>query len=168
MQLHRVKISNVLSFPYQPSFATFAGVVFDTGEKAMTNTLIGPNGSGKSNFLGIVSQVFTAGLFVDYIYNQDIVEGRTMSLDHAITSNAISLKHLDKHFLYQDKKSQVSIDIVFNTNDYDNFFFLCKYRDTINTIIQKYSHLRIQFANVSYESLLFYNRLSLDFTIDVQ
>gem|GEM_PF-5788043 len=40
MQLHRVKISNVLSFPYQPSFASFAGVVFDTGEKAMTNTLI--------------------------------------------------------------------------------------------------------------------------------
>jgi len=40
MQLRRVKISNVLSFPYQDAFATFEGVIFDTGEKAVTNTLI--------------------------------------------------------------------------------------------------------------------------------
>ena len=168
MQLHRVKISNVLSFPYQPSFASFAGVVFDTGEKAMTNTLIWPNGSGKSNFLDIVSQVFKAGLFVDYIYNADVVSSTTADLTKTITSNAIRLERLDKHFLYPDKKSQVTIEIVFNNNDYDNLFFLCKYRTTINALIKKYSRMRIQFADVPYESLLFYNRLSLDFTIDVQ
>lgn len=168
MQLHRVKISNVLSFPYQPSFDSFEGVVFDTGEKAITNTLIGPNGSGKSNFLDIVSQVFKAWLFVDYIYNTEVLTNKKSKLDCTITSNAIRLEHLDKHFLYPEGKSQVSIDIVFNNNDYDNLFFLCKYRDTINAIIKKYSRMRIQFAAVPYESLLFYNRLSLDFTIDVQ
>lgn len=168
MQLHRVKISNVLSFPYQPSFASFAGVVFDTGEKAMTNTLIWPNGSGKSNFLDIVSQVFKAGLFVDYVYNTDIVSHTPADLTGTITTNNIRIEHLDKHFLYLNKKSQVSIDIVFNNNDYDNLFFLCKYRDIINALIKKYSRMRLQFADVSYESLLFYNRLSLDFTIDVQ
>jgi putative ATP-dependent endonuclease of OLD family len=167
MQLHRVKISNVLSFPHQASFASFAGVVFDTGEKAMTNTLIGPNGSGKSNFLDIVSQVFKAWLFVDYVYHKDVI-GHTTTLDRTITTNAIRLEHLEKHFLYPDRRSQVSIEIVFNNNDYDNLFFLCKYRETINALIQKYSRMRIQFADVPYESLLFYNRLSLDFTIDVQ
>lgn len=105
---------------------------------------------------------------MDYIYNTEVLTNKKSKLDCAITSNAIRLEHLDKHFLYPEEKSQVSIDIVFNNNDYDNLFFLCKYRDRINALIKKYSRMRIQFAAVPYESLLFYNRLSLDFTIDVQ
>jgi len=166
MQLRRVKISNVLSFPYQRSFKKFEWVVFDTGEKAVTNTLIWPNGSGKSNFLDIVSQVFRAWLFVDYVYHKELLGVWWFSLQKVIVTNQLRLENIHKHFLYPDKKSQVSIDIVFNKNDYDNLFFLCKYREKINAIIQKYSSLRFQFDSVDYEELLFYNTLSLDFTID--
>ncbi len=168
MQLRRVKISNVLSFPYQRSFKKFAWVVFDTGEKAVTNTLIWPNGSGKSNFLDIVSQVFRAWLFVDYVYHKELVHVWWFSLEKVIVTNQLRLENMQKHFLYPDKKSKVSIDIVFNENDYDNLFFLCKYRETINAIIQKYSSLRFHFAAVDYEQLLFYNTIALDFTINTE
>lgn len=169
MQLRRVKISNVLSFPHQENFATFEGVIFDTGEKAVTNTLIWPNGSGKSNFLSIVSQVLKAGLFIDYIYNKEILAMQDSWLfSKAITTNQVRLDHVTKHFLYPNKKSMVSMDIVFNRNDYENLLFLCKYRTQINDIIAKYSTLRIQFPEVVYDSLLFYNTLPLVFTIDVQ
>ena len=85
----------------------------------------------------------------------------------AITTNQVRLEHVTKHLMYPDKKSMVSMDIVFNRNDYDNLLFLCKYRTEINAIIKKYSTLRIEFAEVSYESLLFYNTLPLAFTIDI-
>lgn len=48
MQLANVKISNLLSFPYQPDFSKVEGVTFYNREHMDVHILIGPNGAGKS------------------------------------------------------------------------------------------------------------------------
>lgn len=48
MQLANIKISNLLSYPYQPDFSKIEGVKFYNRENANVNVLIGPNGAGKS------------------------------------------------------------------------------------------------------------------------
>jgi ABC-type multidrug transport system ATPase subunit len=47
MQLTNVKISNLLSFPYQPDITLIEGVKFYNKDNNV-NVLIGPNGAGKS------------------------------------------------------------------------------------------------------------------------
>ena len=48
MQLTNIKISNVLSYPYQPDLSKVEGTLFYNRENNNVNVLIGPNGAGKS------------------------------------------------------------------------------------------------------------------------
>lgn len=139
-------------------------MIFDTGEKWRMNILIWPNGSGKSNFLEIINQVISSWLIKTYIYRKDFVESDPKK---AIDLQVMNWENLTKNVAFLDKKSQVSLTMMFNRNDYDNFQFLCKYRDTINDIIAKYSTLDVVFPHVNYENLLFQNSIDMNFAVDV-
>lgn len=105
---------------------------------------------------------------MDYVYHKSSYDAGLVSVRKLITSNQIKLSHMTKHMHFPDKKSEVELEIVFNHNDYDNLFFLCKYRDTINTIISKYSMFRFAFTKIDYNSLLFHNSISLRFLLDFE
>jgi hypothetical protein len=115
--------------------------------------------------LDIINQVFKSGLFIDYIYRKDDFDAGLIQAKHLINKNIVTLSHITKHVLYPTKRSRVYLEILFNSNDYDNLYFLCKYREIINAIIKKYSSLDIEFPFISYQSLLFSNVLKLDFLI---
>jgi len=105
-------------------------------------------------------------LFVDYLYHKSQFDAGLIDQKKLITYQDIKLSHMNKHVMYPDKKSQVSLDIVFNQNDYNNLYFLCKYTDVINAIIRRYSALRVVFPAVDYSTLLFHNTLTLGFSVD--
>lgn len=48
MQLATIKISNLLSFPFEPDLSKIEGIKFYHKEQKDVNVLIGPNGAGKS------------------------------------------------------------------------------------------------------------------------
>jgi len=103
---------------------------------------------------------------VDYVYHKNQFDAGLIDQKNLITRQEIPLSHIHKHVMYPTEKSQVSLDIIFNQNDYDNLYFLCKYHDVVNDIIRRYSGLDIQFAVLDYSTLLFHNRLTLDFSVD--
>jgi DNA repair exonuclease SbcCD ATPase subunit len=48
MQLTNVKISNLLSYPYQSDLSKVEGMKFYNRQDNNVNVFIGPNGAGKS------------------------------------------------------------------------------------------------------------------------
>lgn len=164
MQLERVKISNVLSFPYVDTLADEPGVNFHSGQAGIMNILIGPNGSGKSNFLEIINQIFKVGLIKDFVYDRSQVQNDKKK---TIISQDLSTVNIAPHLLTPDKPSHVMMTLILNQNDLHNMQFVIRYRDILNDIIARYSSLDITFPPIPYEDLIFVTNLDLYFHLDI-
>ena len=104
MQIKKVKISNILSFPYLNNFDEDPGISFDTESNWNVNILIWPNWAWKSNFLLIINEIFKAWLMKDYVYKPEIIiNNDEINFQNVIISNEIILKKLFKHF-WQSKR----------------------------------------------------------------
>jgi len=124
MQIERVKISNIMSFPYMDNFSTNHGVTLGTGGDAAVNVLIGPNGSGKSNFILILHHIFRFGIPRDYIYDKQLLltqpKGPSPKAISCNTTPSPSFQKIYKHFDYQDKESRVQVSFMLGDLDYEN------------------------------------------------
>ena len=175
MQLHTVKISNILSYPYIESMGQHDGIIFRPWEKSTVNVLIGPNGSGKSNFLEIVNQAFKIGMSHDFSYDRERVhhihnkQQKSNEQNKAIIQQQAVRPHtLHKHFSYETKKSQIYLSIVFNTNDFDNMRFIARYRNILNRMIETYSTCDFRIPAIDIKQLIFHNTLNIYCSVDMK
>ncbi|MFA5748256.1 MAG: AAA family ATPase, partial [Candidatus Absconditabacterales bacterium] len=169
MQLKQVKISNLMSFPYQEDISKIQGIQFTNGENI--NILIGPNGAGKSNLFEIISQSFKVGLVKNFFYNKNIIIQNDIDrLNKVIMNQPLDLKNkIHKHFLTIDKKSESYITFNLTDSDYDNLGFICKYASKINYIIQKYSNIKTTFENFNFEEISNEDsKITLNFEFDIE
>lgn len=168
MQIQKVKISNILSFPYIQDFDSDQWVIFDTDKNWSVNILIWPNWAWKSNFLLIINQVIKAWLMKDYVYNPEIIKSwKVENYKNAITQNEILLKNMFKHFWNQDKKSKVSIAFKLNNNDIENIWFINKYKDHFQNLLRKYSNIKLNLWSINTEIILENRIIELTFDVDV-
>ena len=169
MQIKQVRISNLMSFPYQKDLAKAPDVNFYTGEKSIVNILIGPNGAGKSNFLQIINQILTVGLMKDYTYDKTIIkEKQENKYKEAISCNDIPIKNLKKHFLYPTKSSHVQLLISIGENDMKNSIVLAEHQTTINKIIEKYSSIAVRLPDIQIEKIKKIKDICLIYEIDTE
>lgn len=166
MQLERVKISNILSFPYVANLDDDPGVSFHAGQEGVMNILIWPNGSGKSNFLETINQIFKVGLIRDYIYHRESIQNKDIPDDQTISYQAVSMESLTPHMSTPDKPSQAQITVVLNQNDVDNMLFMIKYRTTLQSIIDRYSSLDVSFPEVSPDDVTFVTTLQVSLSLN--
>ncbi len=152
MQLANIKISNLLSFPYQPDLSKTEGVKFYNRENNNMNVLIWPNSAGKSWFLHILKQILRVGLMNDYVYDKKLVL-TSKKTDHVVQANEQRTEWLHKHFKYPDKDSYVIAQFILTGYDYDNMQYIAKHAELLNTIIKKYSTLDIQYPVFSHEQI---------------
>jgi len=154
MKLRKIKISNILSFPYQEDMSNMNGINFEDKEDTLSmNILIWANGSGKSNFIEVINQ-FTRNLILDYTFNKDILENQKKSeFKQAISCIPKKTSRLSKNSKTQDLPAHIEATIELFDHDYENIGFVCKYTDTINAIIKKYSTLKYKFPNFDIEEI---------------
>jgi energy-coupling factor transporter ATP-binding protein EcfA2 len=148
MKLRNIKISNIMSFPYQENLDYIDGITFEDKEETLNmNILIGANGSGKSNFIEIINQ-FTKNLILDYTFDKNILEEqRESEFKEAIKNIPKKTSKLNKNAKTQDLPAPIELTIELFENDYENIGFICKYTEKINNIIKKYSKLKYQFPH---------------------
>ena len=146
MKIRKLKISNLMSFPYIEDFDNFDWMNFEKiDNNSDMNILIWANGSGKSNFIKIINQ-FCRNLIFDYTFNSEILkEKKETDYKHAIQLVWKSAYKLSKHTKFQDKPSKIEIVIELFDSDFDNIWFVCKNAKKINSIIEKYSELKYRF-----------------------
>lgn len=150
MQLANIKISNLLSFPYQPDLKKIEGVKFYNKKDNNVNVLIWPNGAGKSWFLHIIDQIIRIGIFNDYIYNKQIISSHWPDLSNVITTNENQYTEwLHPHFTTPDKPSHAIIQFTLTQHDYDNMQYISEHADILNAIIKKYSTLHYMYPIIS-------------------
>ncbi|MFZ2150581.1 MAG: AAA family ATPase [Candidatus Absconditicoccaceae bacterium] len=167
MQIKKVKISNVLSFPYLDNFNEHQEVSFDTESNGNINILIGPNGAGKSNFLLIINDILKIGLTRDYIYKPEIItDDDKLNFKNVIISNEMTLKKIFKHFGQQDKPSKVLIGIKLNNHDIENIGFIMKYKGLFQNIFKKYSDITLNLGDIDTQRLSENKYIDIIFNID--
>ena len=166
MQLERVKISNILSFPYVEDLENDPGVSFHAGQEWVMNILIGPNGSGKSNFLEIINQIFKVGLIRDYVYHRESIQNKDIPDNQTISYQPVLLETLTPHISTPDKPSHAQITLILNQNDVDNLLFVIKYRTLLQDIIARYSTLDVNFPVVSPDDVTFVTTLHVSFSLN--
>jgi len=169
MQIENVKISNLLSFAYNPNLKSDLGINFSTSTKSRVDILIWPNWSGKTSFLEILNQILKVWLSRDYVYNKHLfLWSSNLTKKNVITENRLFLKNLQKNFTSLHKWSRVILLVKVSYNDFDNLRFLCKFGDKVNEIIKKYSRLKVQFCCMDFQQLVEYKFLNLSFVVDVE
>lgn len=154
MKLRKIKISNIMSFPYQEDMTNMKGVNFEDKEDTLDmNILIWANGSGKSNFIEVINQ-FTRNLILDYTFDKNILEEQQEhKFKQAIKHIAKKTSRLSKNSKTQDLPAHIEFTIELFENDYENIGFVCKYTDIINDIIKKYSTLKYRFPHFGIEDV---------------
>lgn len=170
MQLSQVKISNLFHFPYVADFAKVEGVPFSNPDKNNVNVLIGPNGAGKSSFLNIINRVWKIGLTKDYIFDKSILsQKKTKLFKNAISVNPLYVPKSRKHYDSPSKDSRVRMEFVLTNHDYENIWFLFKYREKINALISKYSTLDFQFPLINLNDIRhMQDKIAFEFIWDVE
>ena len=152
MQLANIKISNLLSYPYQPNLSHIEWVKFYNRENNNVNVLIWPNWAGKSCFLRILKQILNVGILRDYVYDKKpILEQK--NIDTAVQYNEQYLDWINKHFMYQDKPSSVIFQCKLTTHDYYNMKYICRNADIFALLIKKYSTLSIAYPTYTPEKI---------------
>ncbi|MDR0369238.1 MAG: AAA family ATPase [Candidatus Peribacteria bacterium] len=154
MKLRKIKISNIMSFPYQEDIDNMKSISFEDKEDTLDmNILIGANGSGKSNFIEIINQ-FTKNLILDYTFDKNILEEQQEhKFKQAIKHIPKKTSRLNKNAKTQNLPAHIEFTIELFENDYENIGFVCKYTDTINNIIKKYSTLKYRFPHFEIEDI---------------
>ncbi len=169
MQIHKIKISNILSFPYLDDFYNNPWIVFDTESDWSVNILIWPNWAWKSNFLLIINQALKSWLMKDYVYKPEIIRDQDkLNFRKVITSNDIPLKKIVKHFWQQDKESKISIWIKLNNHDIENIWFIAKNKDHFQDILKKYSDIKLDLWNVDTQWLSENRDIDILFNINTE
>jgi AAA15 family ATPase/GTPase len=154
MKLRQIKISNILSFPYVENLPNMEGIHFDDKTDNNLHILIGANGSGKSNFIEIINQ-FARNLVLDYTFDKNILqEEKKADYQNAIQALPKKTSRLTKHAKTQNKSAGIELTIELFENDFENIGFVCKYTDTINNIIGKYSKLKYRFPHYTIEEIV--------------
>ena len=150
MQLVNIKISNLLSYSYHPNLSKIEGTKFYNKKKNNINILIGPNGSGKSWFLHIISQIFQTGVMLDYTYDKHYITNKSVqNYKKVISLHTQFSQWLRTHFATADKPSQVILKLNLTTYDFDNMRYIMKYREIFNSLIKKYSTLKVSYPKFS-------------------
>jgi AAA15 family ATPase/GTPase len=154
MKLRQLKISNILSFPYVADLPTMESINFDDKAMNTMHILIGANGSGKSNFIEIINQ-FVRNLILDYTFDKTLLQEQKKSdYQNAIQLSPKKTSRLTKNSKTQDKPAGIEITLELFENDFENIGFVCKYTDTINHIIAKYSKLAYRFPHYRIEDIV--------------
>ena len=150
MKIKRLKISNLMSFPYIENLDNSEWIDFEKNENTLDmNILIGANGSWKSNFIEIINQ-FCRNLIFDYTFDPSILqEHKTSEYKKAIQLSPKNAYKLSKHTKFQDRPSKIEITIELFDSDFDNIGFVCKHTQKINSIIEKYSTINQRFSHFS-------------------
>ncbi|MFA7298277.1 MAG: AAA family ATPase [Candidatus Absconditabacterales bacterium] len=152
MQLTNIKVSNLLSYPYQPDLSKTQGVLFYNRKNNNVNVLIGPNGAGKSGFLRIIKQILKVGLMNDYIYDKNSISS-SKHTNQTIQPTEQWIEGIHKHFKFLDKDSQVIIHFTLTQHDYDNMQYIAKNTEILNMLIKKYSTLNFEYPIFSNEQI---------------
>lgn len=174
MQIQKVRISNILSFPYLAEIDNNLNnindnktVLFDTESDWNVNILIWPNWAWKSNFLLIINEILKSWLMKDYVYNPEFIKNNDfLNFNNVITSNEISLKKIFKHFWQHDKESKVLIWIKLNNHDIENIWFMVKYKDHFENMLKKYSNIIIDLWQIDIQRLSNNRYIDIIFNID--
>lgn len=153
MQLSNIKISNILSFPYQPDLSKIEGVKFHNKKDTNVNVLIWPNGAGKSWFLHIINQFIRVGIFNDYIYDKPLISSKNTDYHQVITRNTQYTEWLHPHFTTPDKPSHLIVEFLLTQHDYDNMIHISKHANILNMLIKKYSTLDIRYPVFSQQEI---------------
>ncbi len=146
MQLTNIRISNLLSYPYQADLSTHEGIKFYNRENNNVNVLIWPNGAGKSWFLHIFRQIFKVAILNDYIYDRQSI---LTNKKNVIIINEQHTQWLRSHFTTPDKSSQVIVHFTLTQHDYDNMQYISDHADILNRLVSTYSTLNISYPNFS-------------------
>ena len=142
-----------MSFPHIEDLSLTEGILFSEKDGPDMNILIGANGSGKSNFIEIINQ-FIRNLVLDYTFDKDILEEQKKSeFKNAIKFVPKKTSKLSKHEKSQNLPANVEISIELFDNDFENIGFVCRYTDTINQIIKKYSEISYRFPHYTIEEV---------------
>lgn len=149
MQLTNIKISNLLSFPYQPEINMIEGVKFYNRDNNNVNVLIWPNGAGKSGFLHIINQIIRVGIFNDYVYDKQLLLTKTTDQQSAIVLNDQYTEWFRAHLATSDKPSQAIIQFTLTQHDYDNMLYISQHAQLFNMLIKKYSILSVEYPLLS-------------------
>ena len=152
MQLTNVKISNLLSYPYQSDLSKVEGMKFYNRQDNNVNVFIGPNGAGKSWFLHIINQIIQVAIKCDYIYDKKTILSDKKNTQ-VIKIYEEHMEWIHKHFKYQDKDSKVILQCKLTEHDYDNMQYIAKHADVLNALIKKYSTLDIMYPVFSHEEI---------------
>lgn len=152
MQLTNIKVSNLLSYPYQPDLSKTQGVLFYNRKNNNVNVLIWPNGAGKSWFLRIIKQILKVGLMNDYIYDKNSISS-SKHTNQTIQPTEQWIEWIHKHFKFLDKDSQVIIHFTLTQHDYDNMQYIAKNTEILNMLIKKYSTLNFEYPIFSNEQI---------------
>jgi predicted ATP-dependent endonuclease of OLD family len=154
MKIRQIKISNITSFPFVDDLPAMEGIHFDDKEKSNMHILIGANGSGKSNFIEIINQ-FARNLVLDYTFDKNILQQKKKSeFQNAIQLIPKKTSKLSKHSKSQDKPAGIEITLELFENDFENIGFVCRYTDTINHIINRYSKLKYKIPHYRIEDIV--------------
>lgn len=169
MQLSQVKISNLFHFPYVADFAKTEGIRFSNPDKNNVNVLIGPNGAGKSSFLNVINRARKIGIVKDYVFDKSILlQNKTKLFKNAISINPLYIPKSPKHYDSLDKESRLYMEFVLTNHDYENIWFLSKYREKINALIAKYSSLNFEFPLIELNDIRhMQDKISFEFVRDV-
>ena len=142
-----------MSFPYIKDLENSNGIYFSEKEGPDMNILIGANGSGKSNFIEIINQ-FVRNLVLDYTFDKNILtEQRKKEFKKAIQLVQKKTSKLTKHSKTQNLPANIEISFELFENDFENIGFVCRYTNTINKIIEKYSEITYRFPNYTIEEI---------------
>ena len=150
MQLANIKISNLLSYPYQPNLSKAEGVNFYNRINNNVNVLIWPNGAGKSWFLHIIKQILKIGILNDYTYDRTLL---FTDKKHVITINDQHTEWMYPHFTTPELPSQVLIQFTLTQHDYDNMQYISTHADILNKLISIYSNLDIHYSTLSDQQI---------------
>jgi len=142
MQLVNIKISNLLSFPYQPDLSRIEGIKFYNRDNNNVNVLIWPNGAGKSWFLHIIKQILKVAILNDYSYDRQLIATDT---NHVITMSDQYTDLLSAHFTTPDKPSQTIVEFNLTQHDYYNLQYIAQHAKLLNGLVKKYSTLSTQY-----------------------
>ncbi len=168
MKIANIKISNLLSYPYQPDFSKIEGIKFYNRPNNNVNVLIWPNGAGKSWFLHIIKQIMRVGLMNDYIYHKKHISDST-AMNQTIVLHEQQLEWLHPHFRTSDKESKVLIQVVLTEYDYDNMHYIADHANIFNSLIKQYSSLNIQYPEFPLDQIQHIpSTLTLEFSFDLQ
>lgn len=145
MRINKLKISNILSFPYAEDIDSALDISFDP----TLNIIIGSNGSGKSTVLEVINFIFKRVLFKPYEFSENYFNNTSSSTRlETFRVNAETQKYkntfrLNPNWESENKTQTIKVTIQLDAIDKANIDTIVAHYSDITTLTSQYSRTAV-------------------------